>query len=1346
MNQEGQPLARQGEEWPTGGDEAGTIIRTKDWAKTPLGPKNNWPQSLRASLDMCLRSNSLISICWGNDLYFFYNDVWKDHLGDGYCPIMGTPAQEAFSDSWHKIGSSFEQVLFNGQAVDFEYCLFPSDKEDLTDSYFEFSLNPIIKTDGSVGGVFCIANQVSKPAYMANVWEGDERRFRQMIDALPVPIYATDAEGLLTYFNPAAVRFSGRMPQLGSDQWCVSWKLYHPDGRPMPYETCPMAVALKEGRSVTGVEVIVERPDGERMHLEPYPSPLYNKAGELIGGINMMIDVTEHKQAEQQLRRSELELADFFDNATLGLHWVGPDGTILRANQAELDMLGYSREEYVGRSIADFHADQEVIDDILQRLSVGEELQEYEARLRHKDGSIRHVLISSNVYREDGEFVHTRCFTRDVTRQKVAEEDLAIMAAESEQKRRLYETVLSSTPDFAYVFDLKYRFIYANEALLEMWGQSFEEAMGKTLLEIGYEPWHAEMHEREIDQVVETKQPVRGEVPFPHATLGQRIYDYIFVPVFNDKGEVEAVAGTTRDITARKKTEEELRKSEEKYRNLFENIDEGFAIVQVLFDEDEEPVDYRFLEVNSAFERHTGLKNAQGKRIRELVPGIEQQWPETYGEVVLTGEPIRFEDSSEALNRWFDVYAFPFGDPHEQKVAILFNDITNRKRNEYNNALLGAIVEGSDDAIISKNMDGIITSWNSGAERMFGYTAEEAIGQSITMLIPDERLDEETQIINQVEAGKKIEQFETVRMRKDGALLHVSLTISPVRDSTGHIIGASKIARDITDRIQAEQVREQLLREVETERERLIDIFQHAPSIMCILRGADHVFERANNMYKQIVGNRKLVGKPVREAIPEAEEQGFTELLDQVYQTGETFVGIDMKVELQRHPGDKSTTEVHYVDFVYQPIRNAAGDVTGVFFQGVDLTERRLAEEKLQAMNEVLEERVKERTASLVAYQEQLRSLAFELSKAEERERQRLATELHDNLGQMLAVGKMKVDLLQRTPLPEPVAGETRELAGLVDEAIRYTRELMTELKPPPSLEQENLVTSLHWVAEKMAKHGLQVHIDDDGRKKPLKEDVKSTLLQCTRELLFNVVKHAGVDEARLALKRQGGRICLTVTDKGRGFDLDGTQPAPTESGGFGLFNVLERIDLLGGELQVNTAPGRGTTVWVALPVKSKGKVTRKKTPSKTGMGDQRLIRSGSPANTGRQIRVLLADDHRMMREGLRKLIEEEEDMLVIAEATDGQEAVRLAAEVQPEVVVMDVNMPVMDGIEATRHIRTKDAQVRIIGLSLQEEKRVAKAMRKAGASAYLTKSDVFETLCAAIRSEAQIMKRKGKN
>ncbi len=165
-----------------------------------------------------------------------------------------------------------------------------------------------------------------------------------------------------------------------------------------------------------------------------------------------------------------------------------------------------------------------------------------------------------------------------------------------QQRVQLYETVVSNTDDFLYVFDLQHRFIYANRALLTVWGRCWSEAIGKTCLELGYEPWHAAMHDREIDQVIATRAPIKGEVPFS-GTVGRRIYEYSFVPVLDDQGNVKAVAGSTRDVTDRSQNERYVRDSEDRLRKIFEYAATGIAITDI---------QGRFVDCNPAYCRTTG--------------------------------------------------------------------------------------------------------------------------------------------------------------------------------------------------------------------------------------------------------------------------------------------------------------------------------------------------------------------------------------------------------------------------------------------------------------------------------------------------------------------------------------------------------------------------------------------------------------------------------------------------------------------------------------------------------------------------------------------------------------------
>jgi signal transduction histidine kinase/ActR/RegA family two-component response regulator len=413
------------------------------------------------------------------------------------------------------------------------------------------------------------------------------------------------------------------------------------------------------------------------------------------------------------------------------------------------------------------------------------------------------------------------------------------------------------------------------------------------------------------------------------------------------------------------------------------------------------------------------------------------------------------------------------------------------------------------------------------------------------------------------------------------------------------------------------------------------------------------------------------------------------------------------------------------------PFTFSGGNQKALILVIKDETERIQAEKVLQEMNETLEKRVKERTASLLSYQHQLRSLASQLSMAEEKERHRIAAELHDHLGQMLVISKMKISYLQQDQLPEEMAESIEDVKKWLDDALAFTRDLMSDLKPPPSIDRENIMESMEWLASQMEKHDLNVTIEDDKQPKPVNEEIRITLVQCVRELLFNIIKHAGVNEARIKLSRFGQEAKIVVEDKGQGFNFEPDRVISLE-GGFGLFNVTERIDLLGGSIDIESEPGNGTTTTLRVPISVE--TSREQHPGDEKADDQPGI--GSKTD---KVKVMLVDDHKMMREGLRKIVDEQDDLKVIAEASNGEESIEVAEKMSPDIVVMDVNMPVMDGISATRKLMEKMPNVRVIGLSFHNHQKVVDSMRSAGATAYLSKNEAFETLSATIRSEAKL-------
>lgn len=281
----------------------------------------------------------------------------------------------------------------------------------------------------SLGNFASAAYQVLE---RAGALEGDfnalhdrEGRLREIIDALPVAIYTTDHEGRLTHFNKAAVEFSGRVPELGTDHWCVSWKLFHPDGNPMPHDECPMAVTLKEGRPVRGAEAILERPDGSRAFFIPYPSLLRNAQGQVTGGINMLLDITERKQNEDVNAR----LAAIIESSDDAIISKDLNSVITSWNRGAETIFGYAAEETVGRPITMLMPPDRVNEEprILERLRRGEKIDHYETVRRRKDGTLLDISLSVSPIMAGGKVIGASKIARDVTHRKKAEQRLHLL-------------------------------------------------------------------------------------------------------------------------------------------------------------------------------------------------------------------------------------------------------------------------------------------------------------------------------------------------------------------------------------------------------------------------------------------------------------------------------------------------------------------------------------------------------------------------------------------------------------------------------------------------------------------------------------------------------------------------------------------------------------------------------------------------------------------------------------------------------------------------------------------------------------------------------------------------------
>jgi PAS domain S-box-containing protein len=427
--------------------------------------------------------------------------------------------------------------------------------------------------------------------------------------------------------------------------------------------------------------------------------------------------------------------------------------------------------------------------------------------------------------------------------------------------------------------------------------------------------------------------------------------------------------------------------------------------------------------------------------------------------------------------------------------------------------------------------------------------------------------------------------------------------------------------------------------------------------------------------------------------------------------------------------------ELRYAMNSVSALRDDAGNVEYLLCEGMDITELKHSQFRLKQSAQDLERQINIRTAELLETQDRLRAFATELNLAEQRERKRLATELHDHLQQTLVLGKFKVGHAKRLLQGLPDCLEVvKQFDYVLTDALSYTRTLVAELSPPV-LREHGLPAGLRWLAEYMKKHGMTVLLTvPEQLQIPLPEDQAVLLFQSVRELLINTAKHARTDRAFVTLQQHEDHLSLQVRDEGQGFDPSSRTNPSEHSSKFGLFSIKERMKALRGSFSIESAPGQGTTAVLTLPLTCRQEV--RSTFPDSGLLTRLENGNASPADDvpSEVIRLLLVDDHAMMRQGLRTTLEHYADIHLVGEAKDGQEAIGLVEKLRPHVIIMDINMPRMNGIEATARIKAQYPDVCIIGISVNAEQDNKEAMRQAGATLLMTKEAAVDELHLAIR------------
>lgn len=808
---------------------------------------------------------------------------------------------------------------------------------------------------------------------------------RVTLESIGDAVVTTDIDGRVTSMNKVASELTG-------------WRAEETSGRPLDEvvrivnedtgepSVNPVRRVLAEGRVVglANHTLLIAR-DGSMRPIDDSAAPIRDRNGTVTGVVLVFRDASESRQAHERLLASERELSDFFENANVALHFVGPDGIILRANQAELDMLGYSREEYLGHPIAEFHADAEVIADILDRLGSAETLHGYPARLRCKDGSIKDVVINSSVCRENGRFLHTRCFTLDVT---------------------------------------------------------------------------------------------------------------------------------------------------------------------------------------------------------------------------------------------------------------------TRRRVEEAQALLAAVVESSDDAIISKALDGHIVSWNAGAERLFGYSATEAIGQSMDLIIPPERRTEEDEVSQRLLNGERIEPFETVRRTRGGHLVDVSVRMSPICDASGRIVGVSRVSRDITARKRTE-------RAVRESEERFRALATNAPAAIFIKDLAGR-YTLANPLACEALGRPgDAVGLTDHDMLPAPVADDLRRRDSQVIAGGQALES----EEVIRRPGyDRRFLSVKF------PLFSGERPV-GVCGVAIDITDRKRAEEAVVAAD-------RRKDAFLATLAHELRNPLAPLRNSIE------IMKRADGDGTLVARAQATMDR------------QMSHLERLVDDLVDIARISRDQIEL--RREHVDLASVIHHAVEtcRPLAEAHQLQLDVSPAPDPIHLDADPVrLAQVFSNLLNNSCKYTQAGgRIDIAWRRDGGDAVISVRDTGFGIPTDmltsifemftqfGEAPEATRAGlGIGLTLVRRLVEMHGGTVVAHSdGPGHGSEFVVRIPLLA----DPIKPPAPPPPEPTAAIRR----------RVLVVDDNVDAAESLATLLEMSGHEAHLAH--DGAQGLTVAEHLRPDVILLDIGLPKMNGHDVARRIR----------------------------------------------------------
>lgn len=1054
--------------------------------------------------------------------------------------------------------------------------------------------------------------------------QDSEERLRKLADYqsavmnnMAEGLYALDQHGLLTSINPAGEAILGwtQAELVGKKMHDVT-HYKRPDGSPFPAEDCPGLKVLQEGSVLREHEDVFIRKDGSFVPVVFSASPLRENA-KVAGVIVSFRDDTEQRRAREALfhAKRELEISESHllmvtKSMAISVTRCSKDLRYVWVNQGYSDWLHRPADEIVGKKIIDVLGKEgfERLLPYFERVLAGERVN-YEEEVTFPGIGPRWI---SAVYSPTRDATGTPdgwvAVVWDITHRKRTEEALR-------DSQRQLALALDSSQTAMFDWDLVDKRGKWNAQMAAIYGF---QPKGEY---ISVEEWRSLFHPEDTARLAEEAERIW------RSSDEQFVFEFRTVPrpgdirwilshgriIRDPNGKAVRMIGTHTDITHRKRAEEAVQMSEARLRAAFSQTYSFVVLLQP---------DGTIIEANRAALDAAGLKATSEIMGRKF---WEPWWSPLPEEVARLREALSKAAKGEMVRDECE-FCLPDGNRRigdrtlssvlddDGKVIMVVAtglDITERKETEAAAHLLASIVANSDDAIISKTLDGIITSWNKSAEMMFGYSSSEAVGQEISIIVPEDRREEEADILRRLARGERIVHFETVRRQRNGRLIEVSLTISPVMNSLGKIVGASSIARDISAKKQAERIigkgarqqkalfrlADELLRAATLEDvynaalDALLDALQcNRASILLYDNAGTMRFQSWRGLsdeYRAAVEGHTAwrrddpnpqpvcIGNIDTADIPDSlkttvKKEGIAALAFIPLVSDERLIGKFMTYF--NVPHDFTPEEIELSSTIARQLAYAIERK-----RNDDALEQ--SEARLRKLSETLDAEVLRQT-------EQLRTLSYDLLRTQDEERRHIARELHDSAGQLLTVLGM-----QLAQLGHDAARSAPKLSAKVDEAEKLVKQLHGELRTtsyllhPPLLDESGLSSALSWYAQGLTERSgivIDVRAPEDSRRLPA--DIELAIFRLVQESLTNIHRHSGSKTASITFVYSETGVQVEVSDHGKGISSERLAEIQAGRAGIGIRGMQERLRRFGGTLEIQSN-GIGTKIIGNIPV-----------------------------------------------------------------------------------------------------------------------------------------------------------------